>query len=238
MSIFNENVYLSDEDNLMIYDFNLDDPSNVTIIGLDDIQIDKSSNSSNPDNYKSLEGLVVSNELIDIKLENIKDNKKYTYFYLLDEQDKSSGSYYAKIFIAFWLGNKLKELREAISFELTNEFERLTDLFIKGNDLYAILSYYEGKKSNNNYYHIVRLDFINKKLIKVFDFSKSVINIKNNNKSSNFEGATLTKDGSLILVSDNAQTSGKRKGVTPNNAYKRTAIIKFKPNDCNWSEGV
>ncbi len=100
---------------------------------------------------------------------------------------------------------------------------RLTALQFWNGRLLALKTRYPGER-----YEVVVIDRETGSLTTVLDMTDLLIGVRNDGWGNNIEGVTVTKDGSLWLISDNAMTD-KARTVKPPPARDKTLLMRFPP---------
>ncbi len=100
---------------------------------------------------------------------------------------------------------------------------RLTGLQFWNGRLLALKTRYPGER-----YEVVVIDRKTGSLTTVLDMTDLLIGVRDDGWGNNIEGVTVTEDGSLWLVSDNAMTD-KARTVKPPPARSKTLLMRFPP---------
>lgn len=221
MSIHNGNIFLFDEDKLVIYVTPVDRPGRVTKLDLvfdSGNRIDNRSTTDNPSDHSSVEGIVVTDTFFGAKAYGAKVGAG-PYFYLLDERDDINGRKEAKLYLGVRNGNQIQIAKNVIAFDLHDESGltegfRLTELFEYRGALYAMKTR-RPQKGKPGVYKVVRCDLEARQLSEICDFSVFASDLKTNGYDNNCEGAAVAPDGRLFLTADNESLETGGHGPPP-----------------------
>ena len=236
MSIHDGNLYLCDEDELLIYVTPLNRPGPVTKLDIvrdsaNKIDISNTSNPKNSSDHSSVEGMVVTGKFLGPNAYASKSGAG-PYFYLLDERDDVAGRKDAKLYIGVRTGHRIELPTAPIVFDLEDapgfqEGFRLCELFEYRGALYALKTR-RPQGNNPGAYKVVRCDLEARKLIENCDFSHYANDLKG--YDNNYEGAAVAPDGRLFLTSDNESLLIGGEGPPPkkDDLRGKTSLILLK----------
>jgi len=221
MSICGGNLYLFDEDKLLIYVTPVDHPGRVTGLGLvfDGMTtIDNRATTGNFSDHSSVEGMVVTGTFLGPRGHASKLGAG-PYFYLLDERDVVHGRKTAKLYIGVRNGDEIRVAKDVIAFDLPDdsglhEGFRLPELFEYHGILYALMTR-RPQNREQGAYKVVRCDLEAGRLREVCDFSELAAGYRIQGYDTNFEGAAVASDGRLFLTSDNESAPIGGRGPPP-----------------------
>lgn len=217
ISIHDGNIYLMDEDHLVVYQTSLENPGRVKILTLiHGGRITKDSVDANWSNLASVEGLVVSDKYLGPQSYRASLTGKGPYFYFLDERDKEDGRMKAKLFVGTASGNSIEIKYDPVVFDLdeagpagheASRF-RLCELFEYQGSLYAL-------KTLKGKYFVVLCDVETGILTEICDFTDASNTLRTKGFDNNIEGAAVHQDGRLFLTADNEENPNGGNGTPP-----------------------
>lgn len=171
-------------------------------------------------------------ELVDLELSGgklglegitVAEGPPHEIFLVLERFGGKEHGCRAKIFRLGRRGDRLTLSAEPLVIALEDCNWRLTELVFWNGRLLALKTRYPGER-----YEVVVIDGETGNLTTVLDMTDLLIGVREQGWGNNVEGMTVTGDGTLWLVSDNAMTDGARTPKPPP-ADDKTLLMRLPP---------